>query len=93
MTSPCNPAVPRRLPPVPFSPAVRSSLRPTRSTSRPLPVVPRPLVCKKCKTCITSSHVQLPPSAYPPNSRMFKGFSGRASLFMETCVNKETSLT
>ncbi|KAG6911148.1 hypothetical protein DXG01_003888 [Tephrocybe rancida] len=75
--------VPRRLPPVPLSPAIRSSLRPPRPISRPLPLVPRPLSCKQCKTCITSSHVLLPPSAYPPDSRIFKGFSGKASLFME----------
>ncbi|GLB37427.1 putative yippee zinc-binding/DNA-binding /Mis18, centromere assembly [Lyophyllum shimeji] len=54
-----------------------------RPTSRPLPLVPRPLACKQCRTCITSSHVLLPPSAYP-DSRLFKGFSGKASLFMET---------
>ncbi|KAF5386111.1 hypothetical protein D9615_002252 [Tricholomella constricta] len=64
--------VPRRLPPLP------------QPTSRPLPLVPRSLACKRCKACITSSHVLLPPSSYPPDSRLFKGFSGKASLFTET---------
>ncbi|KAG6837851.1 hypothetical protein H0H93_016219, partial [Arthromyces matolae] len=76
--------LPRRLPPVPPSPTPSLSFRSMRPTSRPLPIVPRPLVCKQCRACITSSHVLLPPSAYPPNSRMFKGFSGKATLFMET---------
>ncbi|KAF8070465.1 hypothetical protein FPV67DRAFT_1779822 [Lyophyllum atratum] len=67
--------VPRRLPQVPRS---------ARPTSRPLPLVPRPLACKQCRTCITSSHVLLPPSYYPSDSRLFKGFSGKASLFTET---------
>lgn len=84
-------SVPRRLPPVPRS---------ARPTSRPLPQVPRALACKQCRTCITSSKVLLPPTAvsipsqfstrqltsvqFPSDSRSFKGFSGKASLFTET---------
>ncbi|KAM6502264.1 hypothetical protein JOM56_002241 [Amanita muscaria] len=69
---------PRRLlPPVPSSPS-------PRRTSRPLPRIPGSLACKKCHTSITSIQVHLPPSAYPPDSRAFSGFLGKASLFTET---------
>ncbi|RDB25077.1 hypothetical protein Hypma_007908 [Hypsizygus marmoreus] len=71
-------SVPRRLPPVPVAP------RSARPTSRPLPQVPRALACKQCGTCITSTYVLLPTSAYPQDSRLFRGFSGKASLFTET---------
>ncbi|KAJ6625619.1 hypothetical protein B0H10DRAFT_2002340 [Mycena sp. CBHHK59/15] len=65
--------LPRRLPSVPR----------VRSLSRPLPPIPRPLACKQCKTCITSCNALLPPSAIPSESRGFRGFSGKASLFTE----------
>ncbi|KAJ7084412.1 hypothetical protein B0H15DRAFT_849082 [Mycena belliarum] len=71
-TSP--PASPRRLPSVPSK----------RLTHRPLPPIPRPLSCKTCKTCITSCNALLPASAIPSESRSFRGFSGKASLFTET---------
>ncbi|KAK2463263.1 hypothetical protein APHAL10511_004918 [Amanita phalloides] len=64
----------RQLPPVPPSP----------HSSRPLPKIPGPIACKKCHTCITSAKVHLPPSSYPPDSRGFRGFLGKASLFTET---------
>ncbi|KAJ7497321.1 hypothetical protein FB451DRAFT_226203 [Mycena latifolia] len=64
---------PRRLPSVPGA-----------RLSRPLPPIPRPLSCKTCKTCITSCNAILPPSAIPSESRSFRGFSGKASLFTET---------
>ncbi|KAJ7462336.1 hypothetical protein B0H11DRAFT_2055262 [Mycena galericulata] len=68
------PESPRRLPSVPHM----------RRTSRPLPPIPRPLSCKQCKTCITSYNALFPPSAIPSDSRSFRGFSGKASLFTET---------
>ncbi|PFH51497.1 hypothetical protein AMATHDRAFT_97098, partial [Amanita thiersii Skay4041] len=69
---------PRRLlPPLPLSSS------PNRS-SRPLPKIPGAITCKKCATCITSNHAHLLPSSYPPGSRAFKGFLGKASLFAET---------
>ncbi|KAF9462406.1 hypothetical protein BDZ94DRAFT_1261292 [Collybia nuda] len=58
--------------------------RPIRPNSRPLPKIPRALACKQCRTCITSSSALLPSSAIPPQSRTFRGYSGKASLFMET---------
>ncbi|KIM40115.1 hypothetical protein M413DRAFT_446269 [Hebeloma cylindrosporum] len=66
---------PRRLPAPPKS---------SKRISRPLPKIPRALVCKGCGTCITSHNVLLPASSIPPDSRSFKGFSGKASLFTET---------
>ncbi|KAJ7132746.1 hypothetical protein C8R43DRAFT_1023079 [Mycena crocata] len=68
------PGSPRRLP----------SLPRVHSMSRPLPPIPRPLSCKQCKTCITSCNALFPPAAIPPESRSFRGFSGKASLFTET---------
>ncbi|KAF4598610.1 hypothetical protein EYR40_006972 [Pleurotus pulmonarius] len=49
---------------------------------RPLPLIPHPLSCKSCRSCITSVDVILPQAAIP-NSRGFKGFAGKASLFSE----------
>ncbi|KAF9501493.1 hypothetical protein BDN71DRAFT_1549814 [Pleurotus eryngii] len=49
---------------------------------RPLPLIPHPLSCKSCRSCITSVDVILP-QAEIPNSRGFKGFAGKASLFSE----------
>ncbi|KAF9566749.1 hypothetical protein CPC08DRAFT_703718 [Agrocybe pediades] len=72
--------MPRRLP---LPPTTQDSKR----TSRPLPKIPRlprPLACKQCHTCITSDNFLLPQSAIPPDSRTFRGFSGKASLFTET---------
>ncbi|KAJ7096294.1 hypothetical protein C8R44DRAFT_644349 [Mycena epipterygia] len=69
------PQSPRRLPSVP---------RVNSIESRPLPPIPRPLSCKTCKTCVTSCSAIFPPAALPPNSRSFRGFSGKASLFTET---------
>jgi len=66
---------PRKLPAVPVE---------SRCISRPLPKIPRALVCKKCGTYISSYNVLLPLSSIPPNSRAFRGFSGKASLFTET---------
>lgn len=65
----------RRLPSLPRA-------RPVSAT-RPLPPIPRPLWCKECRTCITSINHLLPLSAIPPESRAFRGFSGKASLFTE----------
>ncbi|KAF8692083.1 hypothetical protein AX14_002629 [Amanita brunnescens Koide BX004] len=48
------------------------------------PIASCPIACKKCYTCITSVNVHLPPSSYPPDSRAFRGFHGKASLFTET---------
>ncbi|KAF9071740.1 hypothetical protein BDP27DRAFT_1197273, partial [Rhodocollybia butyracea] len=70
---------PRRLPSVPVEKPSR-----TRPTSRPLPPVPRSLACKQCMTVITSISLLLPLEAIPPESRAFRGFSGKASLFTET---------
>ncbi|KAJ6593927.1 hypothetical protein B0H19DRAFT_920440 [Mycena capillaripes] len=71
------PASPRRrLPTVPHARV--------RPLSRPLPPIPRPLSCRVCKSCITSYNAILPASAIPPESRSFRGFSGKASLFTET---------
>ncbi|KAF8161109.1 hypothetical protein B0H34DRAFT_746758 [Crassisporium funariophilum] len=67
--------LPRKLPAVPLE---------SRRISRPLPTIPRALICKKCSTCITSHNVLLPLSSIPSDSRSFKGFSGKASLFTET---------
>ncbi|KAJ7346649.1 hypothetical protein DFH08DRAFT_868933 [Mycena albidolilacea] len=64
----------RRLPTVPQPRA--------RPLSRPLPPIPKPLSCKQCKTCITSYNAVL--ADIPPESRSFRGFSGKASLFTET---------
>ncbi|KAJ7680347.1 hypothetical protein DFH06DRAFT_947823, partial [Mycena polygramma] len=66
----------RRLPSVPHARE--------RHLSRPLPPIPRPISCKQCKICITSYHAILPTSALPPDSRTFRGYSGKASLFTET---------
>jgi len=66
----------RRLPTVPQARA--------RPLSRPLPPIPRPLSCKQCKTIITSYNAVLPASLIPSESRSFRGFSGKASLFTET---------
>ncbi|KAF7361869.1 Protein yippee-like [Mycena venus] len=66
----------RRLPAVPQARA--------RPLSRPLPPIPKPLSCKQCKTTVTSYNATLPASAIPPESRTFRGFSGKASLFTET---------
>ncbi|KAJ7579216.1 hypothetical protein C8J56DRAFT_1169957 [Mycena floridula] len=63
----------RRLPAVPRA----------RPTSRPLPPIPRPLWCKQCRSSITSMNHLLPLSAIPEESRAFRGFSGKASLFTE----------
>ncbi|KAF9447496.1 yippee-like protein, partial [Macrolepiota fuliginosa MF-IS2] len=41
------------------------------------------IVCRGCMNCITSSESLLPSSAVPPGSRAFRGFSGKASLFVE----------
>jgi hypothetical protein len=71
------PSSPRRLPSVPSGH--------TRPTSRPLPPIPRALACKQCMTAITSISSLLPLEAIPPESRAFRGFSGKASLFTETC--------
>ncbi|KAF9475534.1 yippee-domain-containing protein [Pholiota conissans] len=69
---------PRRLP---APPTITS--KDAKRTSRPLPKIPRALVCKQCGTCITSHNVLLPSSSIPPNSRAFRGFIGKASLFTE----------
>ncbi|KAJ7770218.1 hypothetical protein DFH07DRAFT_269308 [Mycena maculata] len=69
-----EPESPRRLPSVPRM----------RHLSRPLPPIPRPLSCRQCHTCITSSNAVFPPSDIPSESRSFRGFSGKASLFTET---------
>ncbi|KAF8906518.1 hypothetical protein CPB84DRAFT_1769978 [Gymnopilus junonius] len=68
------PSVPRRLPAPPQQ---------SKRISRPLPKIPRALACKQCTTCITSQNFVLPQSAIPPDSRSFRGFSGKASLFTE----------
>ncbi|KAJ8076471.1 hypothetical protein PM082_000894 [Marasmius tenuissimus] len=70
-----KPPSPRRLPSVPRE-------RPM-SYSRPLPPVPRTLSCKHCRCKVTSISFLLPLEAIPPNSRAFRGFSGKASLFTE----------
>ncbi|KAF8798701.1 hypothetical protein BYT27DRAFT_7122689 [Phlegmacium glaucopus] len=83
MTNDCNDtpstgrleSTPRKLPAVPVE---------SRRISRPLPKIPRSLVCKNCGTCISSYNVLLPLSSIPPDSRAFRGFSGKASLFTET---------
>ncbi|PPQ63984.1 hypothetical protein CVT24_009413 [Panaeolus cyanescens] len=76
----------RRLPAVPSSQSLQPPVESSQSkrSSRPLPKIPRALTCKKCGTCITSHNVLLPQSSIPPNSRSFRGFSGKASLFTET---------
>ncbi|KAF8210301.1 hypothetical protein K438DRAFT_1710935 [Mycena galopus ATCC 62051] len=66
----------RPLPPMPDTPPSLSARR--------LPTVPRPLSCKQCSACITSYNAVLPASAIPEDSRSFRGFSGKASLFTET---------
>jgi len=73
-SSPLEPTM-RKLPAVPVQ---------SRRVSRPLPKIPRALICKKCGTCISSYNVLLPLSSIPPGSRAFRGFSGKASLFTET---------
>ncbi|KAJ3814561.1 hypothetical protein EV368DRAFT_49956 [Lentinula lateritia] len=70
---PKPPGSPRRLPSVPKE----------RPSSRPLPPIPRALACKECMTVITSISLLLPLEAIPPESRAFRGFSGKASLFTE----------
>ncbi|KAJ3724521.1 hypothetical protein EV361DRAFT_624892 [Lentinula raphanica] len=70
---PKSPGSPRRLPTLPKE----------RPTSRPLPPIPRALACKRCMTTITSISLLLPLEAIPPESRAFRGFSGKASLFTE----------
>ncbi|KAF9268890.1 hypothetical protein L218DRAFT_970140 [Marasmius fiardii PR-910] len=70
-----KPPSPRRLPSLPRE-------RPV-SYSRPLPPVPRTLSCKKCHSRVTSISFLLPLEAIPQNSRAFRGFSGKASLFTE----------
>ncbi|ESK97175.1 yippee zinc-binding protein moh1 [Moniliophthora roreri MCA 2997] len=72
---PSTPRSPRRLPSLPRE-------RPV-SVSRPLPPAPHSLACKKCRTNVTSISLLLPLEAIPPNSRAFRGFSGKASLFTE----------
>ncbi|KAF9012347.1 hypothetical protein BDQ17DRAFT_1232794 [Cyathus striatus] len=76
-SSPSKSPGPRRLPLPPVPPSARR-------VSRPLPQIPKALVCKKCQTCITSHNVSLPSKLIPPNARSFRGFIGMASLFMET---------
>ncbi|KDR75878.1 hypothetical protein GALMADRAFT_248617 [Galerina marginata CBS 339.88] len=68
-------STPRRLPAPPQQ---------AKRISRPLPRIPRALACKKCSTSITSHNSLLPQSAMPPDSRSFRGFSGKAALFTET---------
>ncbi|CAA7261603.1 unnamed protein product [Cyclocybe aegerita] len=70
-------STPRKLPAPPLA-------QESKRVSRPLPRIPRALVCKQCGTCITSHNVLLPTSAIPPDSRSFRGFFGKASLFTET---------
>ncbi|KAJ3803032.1 hypothetical protein GGU11DRAFT_695456 [Lentinula aff. detonsa] len=70
---PKTPGSPRRLPTLPKE----------RPSSRPLPPIPRALACKECMTVITSISLLLPLEAIPPESRAFRGFSGKASLFTE----------
>ncbi|KAJ7647309.1 hypothetical protein FB45DRAFT_893015 [Roridomyces roridus] len=68
------PKSPRRLPSIPR----------TRHLSRPLPKIPLALACKQCGSSISSLNCMFPDSEIPPESRSFKGFSGKASLFTET---------
>ncbi|SJK97686.1 uncharacterized protein ARMOST_00939 [Armillaria ostoyae] len=56
---------------------------PTARQSRPLPPVPRPLACRRCKTSVTSIGVLLPLSKIPAHARAFRGFNGKASLFTD----------
>ncbi|KAK0226105.1 hypothetical protein IW262DRAFT_1359762 [Armillaria fumosa] len=56
---------------------------PTARQPRPLPPVPRPLACRRCKTSVTSIGVLLPLSKIPAHARAFRGFNGKASLFTD----------
>ncbi|KAF7376168.1 Yippee domain-containing protein [Mycena sanguinolenta] len=50
---------------------------------RRLPTVPSTARVPR-RSCVTSFNAALPASAIPPESRSFRGFSGKASLFTET---------
>ncbi|KIY73042.1 hypothetical protein CYLTODRAFT_334782, partial [Cylindrobasidium torrendii FP15055 ss-10] len=54
---------------------------------RPLPPIPRLLNCKECRSEITCMAHLLPLSKIPQNSRAFRGFNGKASLFTDAYVN------
>ncbi|KAF9029015.1 yippee-domain-containing protein, partial [Hymenopellis radicata] len=69
----------RRLPSLPG--AVRPQSH--QPQARPLPPIPRPLVCKRCKSYVTCISSLLPLSKIPARSRAFRGFNGKASLFTE----------
>ncbi|KAK0212656.1 hypothetical protein DFS33DRAFT_52548 [Desarmillaria ectypa] len=56
---------------------------PTALRARPLPPVPRPLACRRCKTSVTSIGVLLPLAKIPVHARAFRGFNGKASLFTD----------
>ncbi|KAJ3539202.1 hypothetical protein NMY22_g4838 [Coprinellus aureogranulatus] len=69
---------------LPSIPAPPPSSTESKRSSRPLPKIPRALTCKQCQAVITSNNVLFPSSKMPPNSRAFRGFAGKASLFTET---------